>query len=159
MTAYVYKWTHKPSLGWYVGVSAGKRKNYICSSRLVKASIMANPDEWEKTIIATGEYDAMFDLETDILQTFDARNDVRSFNRHNNDGISTILCQTPEAKAKRRAALKGVPKTEAHRAAVAEAKRGSIMSIETKKKISVAMKGKPWSAARRAALNKNKETI
>ena len=38
-TAYVYKWTHKPSMKWYIGSHKGHVKNYICSSKYVKEQI------------------------------------------------------------------------------------------------------------------------
>ena len=158
MMAYVYKWTHIPTLKWYVGSHSGRKKNYICSSRIVKPLIHANPLEWQREIIAHGTLEEMVVLEKEILQLFDAMHDPRSYNLHNNAGVNTLLCQTPEARAKRRAALKGVPKTEAHRLAVSQSKMGHIHTPETKAKLSAAMKGKPWSAARRAAYNIKKET-
>ena len=85
---YVYKWTHIPTLMWYVGSRTGKNSNpndgYICSSKTVKRMILENPSEWERTIISTGTKEEMYVLETEILQLFDARGDKRSFNRHNN---------------------------------------------------------------------------
>jgi hypothetical protein len=86
MQAFVYKWTHKPTLNWYVGVTTGKKKYYISSSKVITPMIKLNPEEWEKTIIAQGEYPEMLALETEILQATDARNDLRSFNQHNNEG-------------------------------------------------------------------------
>ena len=101
MTAFVYKWTHLPTLNWYVGSSIGKRKSYLCSSKVVKDMIKLHPLEWERTVIATGMYDDMYNLESTILQTLDAKNDNRSFNKHNNDGVNSLLAHTPEARAKR----------------------------------------------------------
>jgi hypothetical protein len=87
-TCYVYKWTHEPSKKWYVGSRTGKNSNpndgYVCSSSTVRKLIATNPSDWTRTIIAIGNADEMYDLETEILQTFDARSDERSFNRHNN---------------------------------------------------------------------------
>lgn len=87
--AYVYKWAHIPTLRWYVGSRTAKNchpdDGYICSNLTISEMISLTPSEWTRTIIATGEPDAMYDLETDILVLFDARNDERSFNGHNND--------------------------------------------------------------------------
>jgi hypothetical protein len=89
-TAYVYKWTHLPTLKWYIGSRTASRchpdDGYICSAPSVKKMIKANPNEWQRTIVNTGDPELMYDLETEILQLFDARNDMRSFNLHNNTG-------------------------------------------------------------------------
>lgn len=85
---YVYKWTHLPTMMWYVGSRVAKRchpnDGYICSSKIVEPMIVANPEEWQREIIHRGQ-DA-YDVESEILQLFNARDDVRSFNGHNNDG-------------------------------------------------------------------------
>lgn len=85
---YVYKWTHLPTMKWYVGSRTRKNSHpndgYICSSRLIKPLIIKNPHEWARQIIAIGSSDDMYNLETEILQLFDAKNDPKSFNRHNN---------------------------------------------------------------------------
>jgi hypothetical protein len=85
---YVYKWTHKPTLCWYIGSRTCKNAHtndgYLCSSKTVSKAIQADGGNWERTIIATGSKQEMYDLETEILQLFDARSDERSYNRHNN---------------------------------------------------------------------------
>lgn len=84
---YVYKWTHKPSLMWYVGSRTAKKSypfdGYICSSKTVKPMILSNPTEWTREIVAVGSKEEMIELEREILETFDARNDPRSFNQSN----------------------------------------------------------------------------
>jgi hypothetical protein len=74
---------------WYCGSHTSKTAHpddgYICSSRIVKAMILENSHEWVREIVALGSAQHMYDLETDILQTFDAKNDPRSFNGHNNN--------------------------------------------------------------------------
>lgn len=85
MEAFVYKWTHKPTYHWYVGYHIGSIDDgYICSSKRTKQEILSNPDDWERTIVDFGTRTEMYDLESEILQTFDARNDTQSRNRHNN---------------------------------------------------------------------------
>lgn len=90
---YVYKWTHLPTLKWYVGSRTAKgchpNDGYICSSRHVKPRIIDNPTEWQKTIVATGTPDEMRQLEAELLDCADAKNDKRSFNLHNGDGKFT----------------------------------------------------------------------
>jgi hypothetical protein len=89
-TSYVYKWNHKPTYNWYIGSRTGKKAHlddgYICSSKIVKPMILNNPNEWEKTIIATGSQKEMRELETELLVLSDAKNDPRSYNQHNQDG-------------------------------------------------------------------------
>lgn len=88
--AYVYKWTHLPTLKWYVG--SRSRKNchpgdgYICTQEYVCNAVKWYPSEWKREIIATGSKEEMQLLEDIILQTIDARADNRSFNQSNNDG-------------------------------------------------------------------------
>ena len=46
--------------------------------------ILDNPTEWKREVVHIGE-DA-YEVESEILQLFDAKNDPRSFNGHNNTG-------------------------------------------------------------------------
>jgi len=84
---YVYKWTHLPSFNWYVGSRTQDKSHpgdgYICSSLIVKPMVLSKPWEWRREIIATGTKQEMRELEIEILQLFDARNDPKSFNRSN----------------------------------------------------------------------------
>jgi hypothetical protein len=86
-TPYVYKFTHLPTLKWYVGSRFAKQchpdDGYTTSSKIVKPAVIANPEEWKKEIIATGTVEEVRDLESEILELFDARNNNRSFNEHN----------------------------------------------------------------------------
>lgn len=121
--AYVYKWTHLPTLNWYVGSRTSKHAHpddgYICSSKTVKASILSNVDDWRKEIIATGTAEEMYELESEILQTTDARNDPRSYNKHNNDFESSSYTnatknwQSPEYAKKHKAGLQAYSNSEA----------------------------------------------
>jgi hypothetical protein len=104
---YVYKLTHTPSLKWYVGSRTAKKchpqDGYMGSSKVVSQLVKSNPSEWEKTIVATGSKEEMLELETEILQTLDAKNDKRSFNQHNNDGLPMPLVSEPWNKGKKTA--------------------------------------------------------
>jgi len=131
MSAYVYKWTHKPSLKWYVGSRTAKgchpEDGYISSSKIVKPLITNNPSDWEKTIIATGLPEEMIELETEILDCVDARNDQRSYNKHNGDGNFTVT---------------GKPKSEEHKAKLRKWNLGRKMSIDARAKMSKVRTGK-----------------
>ena len=107
--AYVYKWTHLPTMKYYIGSRTSKgchpNDGYTCSSKSIKPLIEKNPQEWQRTIIATGDPNEMYKLETDILQTFDCANDPRSFNKHNNNFKfrydKTGIKETPETVKKK----------------------------------------------------------
>ncbi len=145
--AYVYKWTHLPTLMWYVGsrtkIGCHPDDGYKGSSNYATPLINANPEEWSKEIIATGEPQEMYDLETEILQLFDAKNDPRSYNYHNNDNAINGLCNkgrkaTDEAKKNISMALKGRVKSPEHQAKITAKQKEKIVSEETKEKIRLA---------------------
>jgi hypothetical protein len=84
--AFVYKWTHLPTLKWYVGSRTAKgchiNDGYICSSKIVKPMIQANPEQWNRKIIEIGSKERILILEEEILDCLNAVDDPRSFNRH-----------------------------------------------------------------------------
>lgn len=88
--AFVYKWTHIPTGMWYIGSRTAKGchidDGYICSSKIVKPMILAEPDAWKRTIINTGTPEEMRKLETFMLTGSNAKKDPMSFNRNNADG-------------------------------------------------------------------------
>jgi len=92
--AFVYKWTHIPTLKWYVGSRTAEGchpdDGYIASAKLLRKHILENKEEWKREVISIDSVKNVLDLETEILQMFDARHDPRSWNRHNNDGIIVI---------------------------------------------------------------------
>lgn len=102
--SYLYKWVHKPSLCWYVGSRTAKNchpeDGYICSSKTVKPLIEANRQDWQRTIIATGDVDYIRLLETETLTALDAKNDSRSFNKHNQNGKFVCNGHSPETRQK-----------------------------------------------------------
>lgn len=129
--AYVYKWTHLPTLQWYIGSRTKKdchpSDGYICSSKLIKPRIKANPTEWQRTVIATGSADAMIALETELLTAANAKHDTRSFNGHNGDGCFTVH---------------GRPKSEEHKAKLRKWNLGRKLSKETCELMSLIRTGK-----------------
>ncbi len=148
--AFVYKWVHLPTAKYYIGsrTAAGCHLDdgYICSSKEVKPLIKNNPKEWKRTILAIGNPQDMYQLETKLLQSLDCKNDPNSFNKHNNDT---------------RIAYPGLPKTEQHKQKLSLAKIGTKRgpcSDERKKKISLANKGKSnmTEQQRQAVISANK---
>jgi hypothetical protein len=91
--AYVYKWTHTPTMMWYVGSRTAKNchpnDGYICSSKYVKPLIEADKTLWKREIISTGSPEEMRLLEGVILYLTNAKNDKRSFNRNNITLVTT----------------------------------------------------------------------
>ena len=147
-TAYVYKWTHLPSMMWYVGSRTAKgchpNDGYICTSKYVKPLILESVNEWKREIIACGSIKEMIDLETEILQLTDAKNNSRSFNKHNGDGKFSVAgkkigAQSADHKAKLSASKKG-------RVAWNKGLSGFKHSEESKRAISLARTGKTWDA-------------
>jgi len=114
-TAYVYKWTHIPTLKWYIGSRTAKgcqpNDGYICSSKIVKPLIESNPSDWQRDIIAVGDPIEMREMEAEILELFDASKDSRSFNKNNANGkFTTTRLELPhkeETKKKIGLAQKG----------------------------------------------------
>jgi hypothetical protein len=152
--AFVYKWTHQPTLRWYIGSRTAQgchpADGYICSSRRVRPLVESAHNEWTRTIIATGNPVDMLELETVLLELFDAKNDPRSYNQHNGDGQFTTTgivawnkglkkprgtpsWNSGKPNPKHSIAMKGKP---AHN-------KGVPMSEEQKKKIALTRKGQP----------------
>ena len=103
-SAYVYKWTHLPTMNWYVGSRTAKKAhptdNYICSSKVVKPLILQNPNNWKKEVISIGNPQEIRKLESDILILLNARNDSRSYNQHNQGEKFVCLGHTELTKEK-----------------------------------------------------------
>ena len=152
--AFVYKWTHLPTLRWYIGSRTAQgccpADGYICSSRLVRPLVESARSEWTRTVVATGEPADMLELETVILETVDARPDPRSYNQHNGDGRFTTLGVEPHNKGKyiprNKPAWNSGKKCPEHSERMKgriPPNKGKAMSEEQKIKISLARKGKP----------------
>ncbi len=170
--AYVYKWTHLPTLSWYIGsryaIGCHPNDGYLCSSKKVKPLILSNPTEWSRQIICEGESKDIYQLETEILQLLDAKNDPRSFNQHNNDNRPCRLGekhteksldkmrgkrppygpQSSEHKNKRANKKRGIARPDLSaknklRTGVNNPNFGKVQSDEWKRKNSEANAGKP----------------
>ena len=159
-TAYVYKWTHLPTMKWYVGSRTRKdchpNDGYICSSKSIKSIIIENKQEWKREIIATGTPLAMYELETEILQLFNARKDTRSYNGHNNDSKyfpvnegsdNPMFGKTHSEAARKKMSLagRGKKRSEDARKNISNSHIGvsnGPHTAETKAKMSASMKGR-----------------
>jgi hypothetical protein len=144
--AFVYKWTHLPTMKWYIGSRTAKKSHlddgYICSSRYVKPLIESTNNEWKRDIIATGTAEEMIKLESEILEIVDAKNDPQSFNKHNGDGKFSVTGK------------KFGPQSDSHKSKLSASKKGRVAwnkgvigfkhSEESKKAIGLSRKGKSW---------------
>jgi hypothetical protein len=130
---YVYKWTHLPTLQWYVGVRYARGchpdDGYICSSKTVKPRIEANPEEWKREILEIGPQEDMVMLESEILDLFFSPADPRCLNRN---------------KAEPPRALPGMPGFN----------KGMKFSEERKKAMSASRQGYKWGSHSEAAKQK-----
>ena len=153
-SAFVYKWTHLPTLKWYIGSRTAQGcspdDGYICSSKKVKPLIESAQTEWSRDIIANGSPADMLNLETTLLELFDAKNDLRSYNQHNGDGRFTTTGLPAHNKGKKQP--RGTPswnsgKPNPEHSAKMKGKpahnKGVPMSEEQKKKIALTRKGQP----------------
>jgi hypothetical protein len=153
-SAFVYKWTHLPTLKWYIGSRTAQGcspdDGYICSSKKVKPLIESAQTEWSRDIIANGSPADMLNLETTLLELFDAKNDLRSYNQHNGDGRFTTTGLPAHNKGKKQP--RGTPswnsgKPNPEHSAKMKGKpahnKGVPISEEQKKKIALTRKGQP----------------
>jgi len=85
--AYLYRWTEKATGMWYIGSRYAKNSHpsdgYICSSKIVKPMIIANPEGWEKQILVIGNPTDIRELEAKYLLSLSAASDLNSYNKHN----------------------------------------------------------------------------
>jgi hypothetical protein len=174
--AYVYKLTHIPTLNWYIGSRTAKKchpdDGYMSSSKIVKAMFKASPKDWKKEIIEIGTPEDMLERETEILQLFDAKNDPRSYNKHNNDGNYKLtghkgLTHSDEARKKMsdkkkgrvpwNKGLTGLPKQSDETKAKRNNKlKGQTRSDETKKNMSDSKKGYKHSEESKQKMSENR---
>lgn len=162
MSAFLYIWTHLPTKMWYVGSRVAKgchiNDGYICSSKIVKPLILANPSDWNREILEEGEGKYIRDLETDYLTITNAAQDHMSFNKHNGGKNFNGICRlgskhSDETRAKISAAGKGKTFTDEHKAKMSAAHKGKKQSDETKLKMSSAKLGKTFTDEHKAKIS------
>jgi hypothetical protein len=170
-TAYIYIWIHKPTLKWYLGSRTKENchpdDGYICSSKIVKPLIKNMPSEWERKIIFTGSSIDVIQLENELLELLDSKNDPRSYNLHNGDGRFSTAGMTLPAEwvEKIRKGNTGKIRSESakenyRRANSIKAKDPEYLnklrkpkSADHGKKVSESMTGKKKSDAHRKAMS------
>ena len=139
-SAFVYCWSDKQKEKLYVGSHVGTPSDgYICSSRHLLKEYAARPNDFTRSIVATGNIGDIRRLEASILKSIDAANNPDFYNMHNSDGK---FFSTQESRAKSVSTRK---------------KRHPLWhSAETLAKISSANLGKQHSEASRAKMSRAK---
>jgi len=173
MEAFVYKWTDEATNMLYVGYHKGDPDDgYVCSSKYMLAEYEKRPEDFSRTIIATGKKKDMIDLESSILKAANASTNEMYYNRHNG-GKFYLSEHSEETKRKIGAANKkirtgstlsethkanigksirgekngfyGKTHTEETRRKMSEANLGKTMKDSTKEKLSNHWKGRTWT--------------
>jgi len=95
--AFVYKWIELDTGKWYIGSRTSKgchiHDGYLCSSKIVKPMILANPSNWKREILVIGEPQYIRELEEKYLTTYNAAADSISYNQHNANAKFNGACR------------------------------------------------------------------
>ena len=114
MEAFVYCWTDTLTGKLYVGSHKGSDKDgYVCSSKYMMEEYRNRQSDFNRTIIAHGDYKDILALETSILQSADAAGSKEFYNKHNNNGnYRSHTVKSDECKNKMRKARIGKTRSE-----------------------------------------------
>ena len=83
--AFVYCWTDIKESKLYVGWHKGTPDDgYVCSSKVLQEQYIKRPNDFTRTIIATGTVSDMVSLESAILKADGAATNHNYYNMHNN---------------------------------------------------------------------------
>ena len=148
--AYVYMWKEIATDKWYIGSRTRKGchpdDGYICSSKIVKPLIEANPNNWTRKILFVGEPKRALEIESFTLVGMRAKQSEMSYNLHNQDMKWTRTgCKDSDEVRKKKSLARIGEKNPSF------GKRGKLspnlgrknpMKPETKEKLSLALKGK-----------------
>jgi hypothetical protein len=101
--SFVYCWTDTKRNMLYVGKHKGDiNDGYICSSKYFLSEYKKRPDDFVRTIIATGNDLDMISLETSILTSENARYLKEYYNMHNNNGLGSWTTKGHSDETKRK---------------------------------------------------------
>ena len=90
--AFVYCWKDKLTNKLYIGYHKGDQNDgYVCSSKVMLVEYNKRPQDFIRSIIATGSKKDMIELETIILQVWNAASNSEFYNLHNNTGRNFSL--------------------------------------------------------------------
>ena len=101
--AFVYCWRNKTNGMQYIGYHKGHPDDgYIASSKYFKPEYKADPDNFERMIIAFGTTLDMLELETGILHWLDVRNNFQYYNLSNGHTNCILLGHSQKSIMKMR---------------------------------------------------------
>ena len=142
--AFIYKWIHLPTKQWYIGSRTRQGchpdDGYICSSKTVKPRIQANPEEWFRIILMTGEPIMMRLLEAELLSRLNVVKDPMSLNKHNGTG---------KFEGTKKGHCLGIKRTQEFKENVSKYQSGRSKSEATIQKLSLANHGVPLTEERK----------
>lgn len=138
---YVYCWTDHTTHKLYVGIKKGAfQPNYISSSRVFNNEYHSRPNDFTRTVLATGEWVDCIATETAILQSLSAATCDRMYNLSN--GNKNFVCNghTNATRIKMSNTWKNKATHNCDNKKAVEAWRGSKHSASSKQKMSIAGK-------------------
>jgi hypothetical protein len=110
MSSFVYIWSNISTNQKYIGVHKGTPDDgYICSSKTMLEDYHKTPDLFERTIIAYGSFDDMYELESKMLREVDAAKNPQYYNQSNNNGKFYMSRMPESGKEKLRQKALGRP--------------------------------------------------
>jgi hypothetical protein len=132
----------------YIGFHKGSVDDgYVCSSKYMMEEYKSRPNDFTRSIVASGNVDDMLLFESLLLKTLDAKNDSAMYNMHNGDGKFILKHRSKESRKKQsetmlktRKAL-GITLSKEHRAHLSKIKTGLSRSEESRKKQSGSVSG------------------
>ena len=177
--AYLYKWTEKSTGKWYVGSRSRKGchpdDGYICSSKIVKPMVLANPQNWSREILVVGIPKDMRELEARYLTVLNAKESSMSYNQTNGDIKFSNLgaawkkesyakrlkaLRNPEVQEKRASKIRGRVVAKEIGERISQSKMGHLVDKETRLVLVKAVTGRkdsPETKAKKAAAHEKRK--
>jgi hypothetical protein len=125
MEAFVYCWTDHANNKLYIGSHKGSEDDgYVCSSKEMLIEYKLRPDDFTRTIIASGINKDIRQLEYKLLSKTDAKNDDDFYNLSNGPSAYYVHKHTNISKEKISKALKNRVFSEEHKLKVSLSKKG-----------------------------------
>jgi hypothetical protein len=110
MSSFVYIWSNISTNQKYIGVHKGTPDDgYICSSKTMLEDYHKNSNIFERTIVAYGTFDEMYELESKMLREVDAAKNPQYYNQSNNNGKFYMTRMPESGKEKLRQKALGRP--------------------------------------------------
>lgn len=166
--AFVYKWTELSTGKWYIGSRTAKNchpdDGYICSSKIVKPLIKADPDNWVRQVLCIGHPKDMYELECKLLSSLDAAADEMSYNK-SNGGVNFGAAgknMSEETRQKIREARLGTKRSDETCKRIGAASRNRLhppRTTEARKKISDKLIGVPKTEEHRKKISEIQSTL